>query len=73
MRAQCRIVSGMSGNPKGSKWYSTPRNKRARPGIQICLSDEARQALDELAGPGARSALIERLILEAQKKRASAG
>lgn len=57
----------MSGNPKGSPWRSTPREKRKRKGMEIMLSDEARAKLDELAGPGMRSAWIEAVIMAAQK------
>ena len=54
----------MPGNPKGSKWRSTPRVARKRKGIEVMLSDEARARLDLLASAGARSSFIERLILD---------
>lgn len=60
----------MSGNPKDSEWYSTPRSKRKRRGIEITLSDEARQRLDELAEERIqlKSAVVEDLIMQAPRK-----
>jgi hypothetical protein len=57
----------VSGNPKQSKWYATPRDARKRKKIEISLSDEAREKLDRLAAGGHRSPVIERLILEAEE------
>jgi hypothetical protein len=67
MRPQCFILNRMSKNPKESKWYSAPQSARRRRGKQFCLSDEARLALDSMAGPGAQSAFVESLILAAHK------
>lgn len=39
----------MTGNPKGSDWYSTPRTERKRKGMQLTLSDEAVERLEKLA------------------------
>ncbi len=58
----------MTGNPKQSKWYATPRTARKRKKLEITLSDEARAKLDRMAGKGQKSAVIERLILGAEEK-----
>jgi hypothetical protein len=58
----------VTGNPKTSKWYATPRDARKRKKLEITLSDEAREKLERMAGIGGKSALIERLILEADEK-----
>lgn len=55
----------MGGNPKSSPWRNTPRDARKRKKLEISLSDEAREKLDRLAAGGHRSAVIERLILDA--------
>ncbi len=58
----------MSGNPKKSPWYSTPKAKRVRKGIELTITDEAREKLDRLADRyGSRSAAVEKLILEAEE------
>ena len=56
----------VTGNPKGSPWRSTPRDKRHRKPITLTLSDEARERLDELAPDGTRSAFVEDLIMNAE-------
>lgn len=61
----------MGRNPKGSKWYATPKEARKRTQIAVTISAEAHAALDAMAGPGARSALVERLILEEYEKKGS--
>jgi len=55
----------MSGNPKSSPWYSTPRTKRRRKGIEIMLSDEAAARLERLAKQRgvSRSAVVEALLM----------
>lgn len=59
----------MAGNPKDSKWYATPRTARARKGIEVTLSEAARDKLEELArGRGvSRSQVIEALVLAAKR------
>ncbi len=57
----------MTSNPKRSKWYSTSNGARKRKKLEITLSDEARAKLERLAGVGQKSAVIERLILEAKE------
>ena len=60
----------MTGNPKASPWYNTPRAKRRRRTLEITLSDEARAKLDRLARDeyeGNRSAAVEALV-EAWRK-----
>lgn len=52
-------------NPKDSKWFSTPAVNRKRRELKLTLSDEARAALEEMAGAGGRSALVDKLIMEA--------
>ncbi len=57
----------MTRNQKGSVWYSTPRDKRKRKGIELTLSDAALAKLDELGEKyGSRSEAVERLIMEAK-------
>ena len=57
----------MAGNPKTSPWYSTPKSKRLRKGIEIMLTDEARAKLERLGKKyGSRSNAVEKLILEAE-------
>jgi hypothetical protein len=51
-------------------WTSTPRARRKRGELSITIAPETREALDEMAGPGARSALVERLILDEKERRA---
>lgn len=56
----------MTGNPKSSPWYTTPRPKRKRRGLEITLSDEAREMLERLAArwcDGNKSACVEALIM----------
>lgn len=55
----------MTGRPD-SKWYSTPRAKRRRKGVEIMLSDEAREALDTMAERYGltRSGMVEQLVLD---------
>ena len=57
----------MAGNPKSSEWYSTPKDKRKRKGIEVTLSDEARERLDALADQHnvSRSVMVEQLIVSA--------
>lgn len=58
----------MAGNPKSSEWYSTPRDRRARKGVEVTLSDEARARLDAIAKKRGetRSAIVEALIMAAK-------
>jgi hypothetical protein len=60
----------MSGNPKSSEWYSTPRGKRARKGVEVMLSDEARERLGRMAKARkvSRSAVVEELVMGAPLK-----
>jgi hypothetical protein len=55
----------VSGNPRDSKWFSTPRKKRRRPGIQVTLSAPALKRLAALAKEWktTRSKVLERLLL----------
>ncbi len=55
----------MTGNPKTSKWRSTPNKNRKRRGIQLTLSPAATEALTRLAKLGgmSRSKLVELLVL----------
>lgn len=55
----------MGRNVKGTKWYATPRAVRARKPLAITLSDEARAKLERLAADTSKSAVVERLVLEA--------
>lgn len=59
----------MAGNPKGSKWYATPRAERTRKKLEITLSDEARAKLEELAKSRELSLgkTVEALILAAKR------
>lgn len=60
------ISRRMPGNPKGSKWRSTPQAARKRKTVLVTLSDEARARLVALAGmDDTKSAVVERLISEA--------
>lgn len=60
----------MAGNPKGTKWYSASQDDRKRKAARFTLSDEARAALDEMAGEdGNKSALVEEAILALRAKR----
>ncbi len=53
----------MAGNPKTSKWRSTPNEARARKEIKLTLSGKAHEKLKWLTGPGgSRSAVVEKLI-----------
>ncbi len=54
----------MPSNPD-SEWFSTPRDKRKRKGVEVCLSDEARKKLNALARESTMSAIVEALILGA--------
>lgn len=55
----------MPGNPKTSKWRSTPQALRKRKVVGFTLSDEARDHLDALAAARgvSKSELLEALIL----------
>lgn len=57
----------MPGNPKDSEWYSTPKERRKRKGIEVTLPDEVRDRLDALADARglSRSAVIEQLVMAA--------
>jgi hypothetical protein len=56
----------MTGNPKTSKWRSTPQSERGRPGIQLTLSPQELDALTELSrGVRSRSQTVGRLIMSA--------
>jgi predicted transcriptional regulator len=61
----------MAGNPKTSAWYSTPQAKRKRKGLEVTLSDEAREKLDALAAAWSmpRSQVVEALVMAAKKRR----
>lgn len=56
----------MPSNPEDSEWYSTPRKKRKRKGVEVCLSPEARKKLDRLARNSTMSSVIEELIMKAR-------
>ncbi len=58
----------MTGNPRTSSWYSTPKAKRKRKGVELTLSDEARAKLKRLARKRgtSMSGVVEELILEAK-------
>lgn len=60
----------MTSNPKSSPWYSTPKAKRRRKGLEVTLSDEARARLEALADAEgvSLSAMVEALILSAPEK-----
>lgn len=58
----------MAGNPKTSKWRSTPNTQRHRKEIKLTLSPEAHAKLERLARGGHKSPVIERLILEAEEE-----
>ncbi len=50
-------------------WESTPQAARRRKKVQFTLSDEAREKLERMAakrGPGMQSAIVEKLIMEAE-------
>jgi hypothetical protein len=67
---QSVTIQRMSSNPKTSPWYSTPKSKRHRKGIEVTISDEAREKLDRLAAQyGSRSAAVEALILGAKESK----
>lgn len=55
------------GNPKDSKWRSTPQDARNRKIVAITLSDEARERLKALAKARGThmSTVVEALIMEA--------
>ena len=57
----------VAGNPKGSDWYSTPKERRTRLPIELTLSFEAHRKLRKLAAKSSvsRSAIVEQLILAA--------
>lgn len=55
------------GNPKHSKWFSTPVEKRVRKPVTVTLSEEARKKLARLCEQhedGTMSAVVEDLILK---------
>lgn len=54
------------GNPVDSEWYSTPRGKRKRRGVELTISPEARKKLDKLAKGSTMSAVVEELIMKAK-------
>ncbi len=58
----------MTGNPKSSAWYSTPRSKRTRKGTELTLSDAAKAKLVRLAKKRgvSMSEVVEDLIKEAK-------
>lgn len=61
-------MNTMTRGQKGSVWYSTPKEKRKRKGIELTLSDAALEKLEELGKKyGSRSEAVERLIMEAEK------
>lgn len=57
----------MPGNPKDSKWRSTPESARNKPHANLTLSLDAHVKLERLAAlwGKSKSAVVERLILEA--------
>jgi len=57
----------MTSNPTDSEWYSTPRDKRKRKGVEVTLSPEARKRLDALAKGTTMSAVVEALIMRAKR------
>lgn len=61
------------GNPRGSRWFSTPEADRGRPSIRLTLSPEALEKLVALAERDevSRSALVERLVDAAHANRKS--
>ena len=63
----------MTGNPKDSKWYVTQAADRTRKPITLTVSDGARAALKRLAAAHdeSMSAVVERLVLAAAKKKRS--
>jgi hypothetical protein len=65
-RASFRI---MTSNPTDSEWYSTPRDKRKRKGVELTLSAEARKRLDSLAKGTTMSAVVEALIMKAKARK----
>lgn len=60
------------GNPIESEWYSTPRDKRKRKGVEVTLSPEARKELDALAKGSTMSAVIEAWLMRKARARAAA-
>lgn len=62
----------MASNPTDSQWYSTPRTKRKRKGVEITLSPEARKELDALAKGTTMSAVIDAWLLRAAARRRAA-
>ena len=54
----------MTGNPKGSKWRSTPNSARKRKRLEVTLSEEALECLEEFASDigVSRSAAVEYLV-----------
>lgn len=59
----------MAGNPKASPWFSTSQDARKRKVVRFTLSDEAREALAEMAGDGSASAVVDEAILALHAKR----
>lgn len=51
-------------NDPDSEWYSTPRVKRKRKGVEITLSPEARKKLNALAKGTTMSAIVEAMIMK---------
>lgn len=50
-------------------WYSTPEALRHRPHVGLTLPRDVLEKLARLAGPGgSRSAVVERLIIEAPER-----
>ncbi len=47
-----------------SKWRSTPAALRRRRGVQVMLPPDVREALERVASPGMRSALVEEALRE---------
>lgn len=59
----------MGRNKPGSKWWGTPRELRVRKPLTVTITDEAREKLERLSGEGgSKSAVVERLIIEAPEK-----
>jgi hypothetical protein len=58
----------MAGNPKDSEWYSLSQDERGHKKVGFTLSDAARAKLAALSKRWrlAKSAVLERLIMDAQ-------
>lgn len=61
----------MPGNPKDSRWFSTPQSARKRKIVAITLSDEARALLEWLAEERheSKSEIVEGLIVKEGRAR----